>query len=562
MTNPSAQDLYERLGIASGASESEVKAAFFSVVRMHPPEKDPENYKLIREAYDTLHNAQSRQEYDSRKAYGPDIEALELELMEARDREDTVTQIRILKKLVILLPDVGLHRNRLGLLYMDEAEYGSAVAQFLKALSIDSRNPTYILNCGHAYEQNEQYKTAYKMFKRAWDLDPEDYAAPRALASLLYFHMEEKGKAYAVLDKAILADDKVDFQDFFCMHDKIMFYVFERDEEAVESEINRISSVTTTTADRDFASYTFASLAYQLIQLKGFRMAQTLAEAALSFNPNDEALRELVKNANDLGELEREVDRILERTDFPDSLKFLIATLWRVNFGDEDDPETQEQKRAALDALPAMMNVEPNRSDIDKAIAIINSEYSTVWKWQDKFFRYLQEYTPAEYFMLVCMKCKNEARANISAKDNAAGLKCPECYSTGPFGSTRSSFKNGDLRIVPQKSRGDNCFIATATYRRIDHPDVRTLKAFRDEILIKTIVGRLCTRLYYRIGPAIARLVWPSERVAFLFRVGFFGPLAAAIRRLRQFNTQRGDGYIYEDIPWRQRNLPQKEDQR
>ena len=70
MMTPTSVDLYERLGVGGIATASEIKAAFFSGVRKYPPEKDPHNYKLIREAYDTLTNEISRAEYDSKKEFG------------------------------------------------------------------------------------------------------------------------------------------------------------------------------------------------------------------------------------------------------------------------------------------------------------------------------------------------------------------------------------------------------------------------------------------------------------------------------------------------------------
>ena len=389
MINPNSESYYERLGLELEATDDQIKAAFFKAVRQHPPEKDPDNYKLIREAYDTLSNAQSRQEYDSRRAYGPEIDALEQELQDASDVGDIQSQIRSLKKLIIMLPEVGIHRNRLGLVFMENEMWEEALAQFAKAITIDKRNPTYVLNRGHAHEQASEYSKAESMFERAWNLAPEDYAAPRALASLYYYSMEKKKKAHQVLDKAILADEKVDFQDFFCMHDKIMFFVFDRNESAVKKEMERIASVVTSPEDGDFAAYTFGSMALQLMQFKGFKMAQTLANAALRFNPEDEYLQKLAANSTKLGKLERQVDEILARKDFPDPIKFMIATLWAVNFGDEDDPEVEKQKNEVFNVLPNMMDVEPYSSDILQAVDIIQQRYPAVWEWQDTFWGHL-----------------------------------------------------------------------------------------------------------------------------------------------------------------------------
>lgn len=48
---------YKVLGLEPGASQSEIKKAYFSLIRQHSPETDPEQFQKIREAYERLKNA-------------------------------------------------------------------------------------------------------------------------------------------------------------------------------------------------------------------------------------------------------------------------------------------------------------------------------------------------------------------------------------------------------------------------------------------------------------------------------------------------------------------------
>lgn len=64
---------------------------------------------------------------------------------------------------------------------------------------------------------------------------------------------------------------------------------------------------------------------------------------------------------------------------------------------------------------------------------------------------------------------------------------------------------------------GEYCFIATAAFGDYDHPQVRLLRRFRDEILRPTATGRLVIGLYYTHSPAWAATVrrsWVRQRVA------------------------------------------------
>lgn len=48
---------YEILGLEPGASQVEIKKAYFKLIRQHSPESDPEQFQRIREAYEQLKNA-------------------------------------------------------------------------------------------------------------------------------------------------------------------------------------------------------------------------------------------------------------------------------------------------------------------------------------------------------------------------------------------------------------------------------------------------------------------------------------------------------------------------
>jgi curved DNA-binding protein CbpA len=46
------------------ATSSEIKKAYFALVREHPPERDAENFKRIRAAYEKLREPERREESD------------------------------------------------------------------------------------------------------------------------------------------------------------------------------------------------------------------------------------------------------------------------------------------------------------------------------------------------------------------------------------------------------------------------------------------------------------------------------------------------------------------
>lgn len=57
------------------------------------------------------------------------------------------------------------------------------------------------------------------------------------------------------------------------------------------------------------------------------------------------------------------------------------------------------------------------------------------------------------------------------------------------------------------RTAGGSCFVATAAYGDRLHPDVVTLRRLRDEVLVRSRAGRGFIRLYWIVGPRLARHV-------------------------------------------------------
>ena len=89
-------------------------------------------------------------------------------------------------------------------------------------------------------------------------------------------------------------------------------------------------------------------------------------------------------------------------------------------------------------------------------------------------------------------------------------------------GANRSAYSN---TVSTEKSSGGGCFIATAAWGTPDAPEVRALRHFRDEVLIKNVAGRQFIALYNRASPPLARFIAEHPTVKLVVR----GTLAPAV---------------------------------
>ena len=485
-------DYYKRLDLDESSTKEEIKRNFFQSVRLYPPEKNPEEHKLIREAYDILENEQSKEEYDTRKKYGKEIEHLESQIKIAEEEEDTNRLESLLKKIIIIAPKIYMYRNKLGVLYLNDEQPEKAKKQLMKAVEHNPTNILYLLNLGHTEEKLENISEAEICFRKAWDLDFEDYSAPRALASLLY-HSEQKTKAYEVLDKAILADGVIDFQDFFCIFDKLSFLFFDNNTTEMDNQLNLIKEISKKDDEKEFSSFMLMDVCYLLAQKEQFEIAYKFSSVALNLLEND-----IVREFNLLLEEYPKIksnDGIIEDVKNPVLISFLF------HMGCMPKEEFNEFSNKIKEHLDFLYFTKPINEDISRNLKFIKSDYPHIYKLQEHFFdQYLQVPYISQRFQAPCPYCFKNFNIQLSFNDDMTigEYNCPHCGETVKYNGTQFT-KNGI------------CYITTATINSMGGDDnsleLMTMRSFRDNWLMEQVDGCRLIDEYYETAPLIVESI-------------------------------------------------------
>jgi len=71
MSDPTAIDPYSILGLENQADEAEIKQAYFRKVREFPPEREPQKFQEIRQAYEKLKDTEFRSLLDIFRLQAP-----------------------------------------------------------------------------------------------------------------------------------------------------------------------------------------------------------------------------------------------------------------------------------------------------------------------------------------------------------------------------------------------------------------------------------------------------------------------------------------------------------
>lgn len=516
--NVMCDNLYERLGITEDASGSLIKSSFFELVRQYPPERKPDEYGKLREAYDTLIHSVSRSEYDASLTYGAEIKHLEEQINEAFEDEDDNTAQKFLKRLVNLAPGVAIFRNRLGLTFLRTDEHSSAIKQFARALEIDPSNPVYVLNKGIAERKLGDFWEAEESFRKSWNLDPKDYSAPRALADLYYHDLERREEAYQIIEDAISVNGGASFNNFFLLYDKVHFYLFEDDRAGLNRELERIIGFANDQQEKEFAAYLLHKSALQLWEYSVFELAAKFAGAAQRLDHEEPIYLEFLRECENHSENLADFKKFTEREDIHNFVKHLLYLYGARYYGEMEDSEFNEQIEDLGEVVTNVMSVDPDNTQIKNSLGDLNNNYPRLYDLNSKLFNSILQWPVATSVSYPCPNCGDRVKVR---KFDYGRYGCPHCNSGIEYGS------GGYSRISPAESFFDGCFIATAVYGDPIHPKVCLLRKVRNELLVQHCIGRVLVRLYYRISPSISKCLKPDSSLSTVIRRMVIDPICS-----------------------------------
>ncbi|HEX6751147.1 MAG TPA: DnaJ domain-containing protein [Longimicrobium sp.] len=294
-----AEDLYERLGVERTASRDEVRAAYRALLRRYPPERAPEEFKRIREAYEVLNDAASRAEYD--RAPSAAVQRLLRLASAAMEAQRYPEAEQHLKQVLAEDPTLDYARNWLGLCFLYQEKPGHALPLFEQLLQREQPSPAWFGNAGHAYARLGRIADAESMFRRAVlaaDAEGEDVTSYYVALADLYIDRKDLDAAEEVLEKAIRHDGTVDFEDLRYFTKLLEVQLVRNDPQRADAVLRRIRVVAVDEQQREYTAWKLGDLACQLLAAGAFTLAAAVARASGELQPQDGDYRSLAQVAS------------------------------------------------------------------------------------------------------------------------------------------------------------------------------------------------------------------------------------------------------------------------
>ncbi len=161
---------YEVLGIKESADEKEVKRAYFRLVRQYSPEKDPEKFQQIRQAYENLKEGGGKKGPALKIPEDPFAGKMFQQIVDLYRRHDYESAIETAEEAI------GYYGAWEGFLYylalsqLENGNTGNAVKNFEKLTELSPDSLFFAQKLALSYMERGYGKKAHKAFEKAYGM--------------------------------------------------------------------------------------------------------------------------------------------------------------------------------------------------------------------------------------------------------------------------------------------------------------------------------------------------------------------------------------------------------
>ena len=454
------KNYYEILNINKDATQEEIRSGYKKMLRKYPPEKEQEKYKEIREAYDTLKDEKSRKNYEAYFHHEKDIKTLEDKYIEHMEAKNYNEAEKVLKKILIISPEIAHIKDKLGEVYVLKKEYEKSIEIYKELIKEYPENVDYLIKLAGNYSQLKFYDKSGVYYLTAYVLDDSN---SEAISGVVHSYIKENKISEAIdfLNENIEKDDKLDFEDFFALSKLLECYIIKNDMSSLKETLEKIKKIAPEDEEsKGFISWKLGKFAAELYDMGIYEYSKEISQICLKLTPDIDLIKELYKQAN----LFVEANKLIKDESIEYLAKFPVVNYF---YGDELEDNL---KKMALKNLNECVRNFASREMLKKEINKIKWNYPTL------------------YYETSINKFYNEI---WSVMDSVS-------YSRP---STKYYYE--DTQYIARKKGA--CYIATAVYGSYDSDEVLVLRRFRDEILKPTKVGRKMVAFYYKYSPYLSK---------------------------------------------------------
>lgn len=161
---------HEVLGISKEASEAEIKRAYFKLVRQYSPEKEPEKFRQIREAYEHLKEYRGALHVELLIPDSPHARYMYEAAEKAEKEKEFGYMSKVCAEALRNFPDSSGFRYLLGKSQRMDGHSGKAAKTLEPLVQSNPKEALFVKELALTYDDRGFHKKAFILYKRACEL--------------------------------------------------------------------------------------------------------------------------------------------------------------------------------------------------------------------------------------------------------------------------------------------------------------------------------------------------------------------------------------------------------
>jgi len=380
------KDYYSILNISKNAAPAEVKKAYFTLVRKFPPDKHPQEFMEIREAYEALADESTRKQYDLVESLPDTVKWSFEQGKKALQENDPQKAVALLEHITRAYPQFTTVNSLLGEAYLENGNSGKAIGIFKELVEQEETNAGFARQLAQTYLLRGWHKKALVWFRRALSLDEDNESL---WIGLIESHLaaNDHQAAQAAISEALEISRRNSWDNTELYYHAIQNDIYIQDHDNLKRHLEEITNKALQKEEVKANVASFLTTLTKTISRVGlYEEAAATINAAYILQPEDKEIEALKKDVDTHYSLE-----ILESDPSIDS--FLAELLdHELNFRDEELYLDYEVTQFIME-LKVIDEIQPFRKEIRQ----LKNSYPELYAVKKEFFDNILNLRKEEY---------------------------------------------------------------------------------------------------------------------------------------------------------------------
>lgn len=373
------KDYYQILQISKKSAATEIKKAYFKLVREYPSDRYPDQFMKIREAYEVLINEQTRQEYDAINSL-PKVARLHyLNGLQAMEEKDPEKAIRYLEAFVYIIPYYNMINCLLGDAYLENKNSGKAIRIFEKLVAREPGNAGFVRRLAHSYSERGWHQKAIGCFRQALALDEDNLSLWMGLTGS-YLETDDIASAIETLHEGLAVSNKKGWDNLTLYFQIIIIDLVTDNQEELNQHLQELKSkVLFDESNKTNTAWFLVLIADKLAAAGLHELAIDAIETASTLLPEDPEIASITARVSEQSRIDLKMDEVIDDPTIDNLLSRLLNCV--LNHCADTACRDCQLEEFNLE-MAIVMEMDSLRSDV----ARLKRKYPELYKLKAEFF--------------------------------------------------------------------------------------------------------------------------------------------------------------------------------